>query len=140
MTTPTGPGVQFYLDGFEQFIRDLGVTPNRVKAAQRAFLVIAGATVMVWAKEGAYREGGSAAKSAKDIKTSRPGEVKYGGKPYNYGAEFGSYRYKQFQTWRGNSDDAGYFLWPAIRRFRDTEMMDLWLRETWDALATAFTK
>lgn len=41
---------------------------------------------------------------------------------YFYGAEFGSYRYKRFQTWRGNqwtntgwSGGPGYFLNPAVR-------------------------
>ncbi|HKY57854.1 MAG TPA: hypothetical protein VJL80_07435 [Aeromicrobium sp.] len=31
------------------------------------------------------------------------------------GAEFGAIRFKQFQPWRGNGSDAGYFLYPAIR-------------------------
>ena len=43
--------------------------------------------------------------------------VSMGGPAYPMagGAEFGSIRYKQFQPWRGNSSDAGYFLYPAIR-------------------------
>jgi hypothetical protein len=55
-----------------------------------------------------------------------------------YGAEFGSYQYHQFQRWRGKGDDAGYFLWPAIRKFRDTSMAKLWLVETHSAIAAAF--
>jgi hypothetical protein len=136
----TGIGANFYIEGMPEFLRSLGVTPGRVKAAQKAFLQLAATRVMVWAKEGARDEGGVAAKSASNIKTGRLGEVKYGGKPYNMGAEFGSYQYRQFETWRGKGDDAGYFLWPAVRRFRDTEMMDLWVRESWDALSEAFTQ
>lgn len=140
MATGTGIGNSFYIEGLDSFLRDLGVTPGRVKAAEKAFLLLAATRVMVWAKEGARAEGGAAGKSAKDVKTGRPGEVKYGGKPYNMGAEFGSYQYHQFETFRGNGEDAGYFLWPAIRRFRDNAMLDLWLQETWGALSEAFTQ
>lgn len=43
--------------------------------------------------------------------------VGFGGAAYPFaeGAEFGSYRYKQFQPWRGSDSDAGYFIYPAIR-------------------------
>jgi hypothetical protein len=138
MATETKPG--FYFKDLPEFLRSLGATPGRVNAAQKAFLRIAAATVMVWAKENARAEGGVAAKSAPDIRTGRLGEVRFGGKPYDMGAEFGSYRYHQFHAWRGNGDDSGYFLWPAIRRFRDTKMLDLWLQETWGALSEAFTQ
>lgn len=33
------------------------------------------------------------------------------------GAEFGS-SYKQFRPWRGNGEDAGYFIYPTIRERR----------------------
>lgn len=135
-----GQGNSFYIEGLDDFVRDLGVTPGRVKAAEKAFLQLAATRVMVWAREGARGLGGAAGKSAKDIKTGRLGEVKYGGKPYNLGAEFGSYQYKQFDTWRGSGEDSGYFLWPAIRRFRDNAMLDLWLQESWSALSDAFTQ
>lgn len=36
--------------------------------------------------------------------------------PMFAGAEFGAKQYHQFKTWRGNGDDAGYFLFPTIRR------------------------
>jgi hypothetical protein len=35
--------------------------------------------------------------------------------PFAAGAEFGSKRFRQFQAWRGNGQQAGYFLYPAIR-------------------------
>lgn len=134
-----GTGARFYIVGFDKWVRELGVTPRNVKLAERAFLTIAAATVMNWAKENARDEGSVMAKAARDVRTAGPGVVRYGGRPYDMGAEFGSYRYRQFQTWRGNGDDAGYFLWPAIRKFRDKEMMNTWLQETWGALSEAFT-
>lgn len=137
--TGYGTGARFYIVGFEQWLKDLGVTPQNIKLAERTFLTVAAATVMNWAKENARAEGSVMAKAAADIRTAGLGAVKYGGRPYDMGAEFGSYRYHQFQIWRGNDDDAGYFLWPAIRKFRDQEMLNLWLQETWAALSDAFT-
>jgi hypothetical protein len=47
--------------------------------------------------------------------------VAFGGSAYPMagGAEFGSIRFKQFKPWRGNSSDAGYFIYPAIRQDAD---------------------
>lgn len=64
--------------------------------------------------------GGVAAHVAPSLKASagaRSAGVAGGGAafPMFGGAEFGSLRYPQFQPWRGNGSDAGYFLYPAIR-------------------------
>lgn len=91
-----------------------------------------------WAQDNARREGGVAAKSADDIRVAGPGVVAYGQKPYNMGAEFGSYQYHQFERWRGKDDNAGYFLWPAIRKFRDTTMAKLWYAEQHSVIHEAF--
>jgi hypothetical protein len=47
--------------------------------------------------------------------------VAFGGARYPMagGAEFGAYKYKQFKPWRGNGQDAGYFVYPTIRRDAD---------------------
>ena len=47
--------------------------------------------------------------------------VTLGGSGYEMapGAEFGSDRFRQFKPWRGGGTDAGYFLWPTIRRNQD---------------------
>ena len=37
------------------------------------------------------------------------------GVPYAFGAEYGSMRWPQFKPWRGNAENAGYFLWPSVR-------------------------
>ena len=135
----SGTGVQtFEIRDFDQWLRDIGIASNRLHATQKGFSNKAAETIVRWAKADAMAAGGVHAKSAKDIRTGGPGEVKYGGQPYNIGAEYGSYRYQQFDTWRGNGEDAGYFLWPAIRRFRDKEMTDLWQRQAWEAVRSVF--
>lgn len=72
------------------------------------------------ARSNAYSLGGVAAKVAPSIRASagvRSAGVGFGGAafPFAGGAEFGSLRYKQFKPWRGNTSDAGYFVYPSIR-------------------------
>ena len=73
------------------------------------------------AQSAAQNLGGVAAKSAPAISAVRSqvvSAVKLNGAAYPYalGAEFGSVKYKQFKAWRGNGSDAGYFLFPTIRK------------------------
>jgi hypothetical protein len=75
-------------------------------------------------RSAAYSLGGVAAKTAPSIKASvrtTAAAVSFGGTGYEFagGAEFGSYRFRQFKPWRGNGSDAGYFLYPTIRRDAD---------------------
>lgn len=77
-------------------------------------------TVADDARSNAYSLGGVAAKVAPSIRASagvRSAGVGFGGAafPFAGGAEFGSLRYKQFKPWRGNTSDAGYFVYPSIR-------------------------
>lgn len=89
------------------------------------------------AKAAAYALGGVAAKVAPSVKaaggTTWAG-VSFGGAAYPFaaGAEFGSYRYRQFRPWRGNGSDAGYFLYPAIRQ--DAERIETEYTEALDRL------
>lgn len=76
------------------------------------------------AKSAAETLGGVAGHVAPSIKASAgltSAGVAFGGSAYPMaaGAEFGSVRYGQFQSWRGNSSDAGYFVYPSIRRDAD---------------------
>lgn len=76
------------------------------------------------ARTNAMSIGGVAAKVAPSIKASARNTgagVSFGGSKYPFagGAEFGSIQYKQFQPWRGNTSQAGYFLYPAIRENSD---------------------
>ncbi|BEP14815.1 hypothetical protein acdb102_31260 [Acidothermaceae bacterium B102] len=81
----------------------------------------------------ASSQGGVAARTApsiRGIKSSASSQVRIGGAnyPFALGAEFGSLRYKQFKSWRGNqwaawgASGVGYFLHPTIRAQRDQIM------------------
>lgn len=63
------------------------------------------------------RQADRAASSLRASRTAARAQVLIGSAavPFALGAEFGSMRYKQFPGWRGNGEDAGYFLWPEIR-------------------------
>lgn len=72
------------------------------------------------AQELAAGLGGVHARVAPTIKASSSQSeamVKGGGakSPEFFGAEFGALQYPQFPGWKGNDDNAGYMLWPAIR-------------------------
>lgn len=93
------------------------------------------------ARAAAYSIGGVAAKAAPSVKATAGAAwagVALGGPsaPYTAGAEFGSVKFKQFKPWRGNGTDAGYFLFPVIRRDGDrieteyTQALDDLLRKT----------
>ncbi len=99
------------------------VGPELRKEFKKATRDIAG-TVAGDARSKAQGLGGVAAKVAPSIKPVSGGTqnatgagVAFGGAnyPMGPGAEFGSYRYKQFKPWRGSGPGAGYFVYPAIR-------------------------
>jgi hypothetical protein len=126
------------VDGVAAFRRGLGNARADWKKVEKAFLTEAAETVQEMAQVRARALGGVAAKSAPDIRVDGPGSLRYGGNPYNAGAEFGSLRYGQFEQWRGNDDGAGYFLWPALRQFREERLEPLWGLYLLKALAGAF--
>jgi len=77
------------------------------------------------ARAAAYSLGGVAGHVAPSIKAAAGAQfagVSGGGPAYPMfgGAEFGAgSQYPQFKPWRGNSADAGYFVYPAIRQDMD---------------------
>lgn len=76
------------------------------------------------ARSAAGSLGGVAAHVAPSLSAvggARSAGVAFGGArfPMAGGAEFGSVRFKQFKMWRGNGSDAGYFVYPTIRRDAD---------------------
>lgn len=94
------------------------------------------------ARAAAYSLGGVAAHVAPSLKASAgrmSASVSGGGSAYPMfgGAEFGSIRYTQFQTWRGSSSDAGYFLYPTIRRDVD-QIVELYSEALDNLLGKAF--
>ncbi|MBB5804655.1 type III secretion system FlhB-like substrate exporter [Saccharothrix ecbatanensis] len=93
--------------------------------------------VVELAKAKASSLGGVANKAAPALSASGSGSsvavfLKKTTRPYAFGAEFGSKKYKQFKPWRGNnSSDAfeggpGYFLFPTIRANK-SEIEQKWL-------------
>jgi hypothetical protein len=125
--------------GLDEFIHDLGLAPERMHKAEILFERAAANTLVQRAKEMAIAEGSTAKHSAKDIKRSGTAAV-FGGEPYDFGAEFGAIVYKQFRPWTGNGDDAGYFFYPAVRTFRDEDMVRVWEETVWEAIKEPFSE
>jgi hypothetical protein len=128
-------------EGFKEFSRDLSrLTGLDMATAEKVFRNLAASAIVRRAILSAISQGGIAARSAESIRVGGPGVVVYGGNAYDFGAEFGSYRYKQFETWRGNKDDAGYFLWPTVREYRDRKMLEDWWKTMRPGIKKAFPK
>lgn len=80
------------------------------------------------ARAGAFALGSVAAKAAPSVNAAARftgAGVSIGGAAYPFagGAEFGGGRRpttQQFEPWRGNGSNAGYFVYPAIRENADT--------------------
>lgn len=118
------------IQGLDGFIQSLNLAAGQIKRTTTLFAAEAIKQVAAIARGLAVAQGGVAAKASKDL-IVRQATLTYGGNGYNLGAEFGAYRYKQFQTWRGNGGDAGYFLFPAIRQLEGDMLGLLWFREVW---------
>lgn len=127
------------IEGLDDFLKDMGVLPANMKRAEQVFETLAGATVVSSAKVLAAGEGSQQVRASQTLKQLGAGVVQYGGLPYAMGAEYGSILYGQFPEWRGNREDAGYFFWPAIREFRDDDMLNLWVREVWTVVEHLFS-
>lgn len=128
-----------HFEGLDDFLRDMNVLPAQIAQAERVFEAVAAATVVTTARQFAAMEGKQQVKAATTLRQAGPGVVQYGGLPFAMGAEFGSILYGQFPEWRGNKDDAGYFFYPAIRNFRDEDMLNLWVREVWTVVEGLFS-
>ncbi len=76
---------------------------------------------------GVSRLARAAAESLRPSRTVNRAQVLIGSSaiPFALGAEFGSFKYTQFATWRGNGEDAGYFMWPTIRQY-NAEIVELY--------------
>lgn len=127
------------IDGLQDFLKDMGVLPANMKRAESVFQSIAAATVVATAKDLASIEGPQQVKYAQTLKPMGKGMVSYGGQAGSMGAEFGAIIWAQFPEWRGNKEDAGYFFWPAIREFRDEDMINLWVQQVWSVVEGLFS-
>lgn len=115
----SGAGVK--VDGLDELRKELrklddkGLT-DELKAAN--FDVANYVVQMAKARaQGVSAQAARAAESLKASKTAARAQVLLGSGRirFAFGAEFGSFRYKQFPGWRGSGADAGYFLYPTIR-------------------------
>lgn len=122
----------------ERFGKDVSRTPGDIARRENAFYAASTATVIAMARVEAALGGKLAVKAAADMRPLGIDTVVYGGKGYSRGAEFGAYRYRQFKTWRGNGEEAGYFLWPAVRQFRDKKFREEWDRTVWSVIRKDF--
>lgn len=112
------------VEGLAELSKSLRVLDKSLQRELRAAGKDVATKVAGLAKARAYALGGVAAKTAPSIKPSAgvtSAGVAFGGDAYPFagGAEFGSGRYRQFDPWRGNGSDAGYFVYPAIRSSAD---------------------
>lgn len=110
--------------GLAELNRTLKQLGPEVQAELKAANVEVGEMVANDARSIAYSLGSVAGKVAPSIRPTRTQNgagIAFGGAAYPFagGAEFGSFRYKQFQPWRGNGEGAGYFVYPAIRQDSD---------------------
>lgn len=122
------------LDGLDETIAALKKLENGAEKGVRVANKEAATKVATGATSAAISLGGVAAHVAPSIKASagiKSGSVSFGGDDYpmGAGAEFGGGRRKttrQFKPWRGSGGNAGYFVYPTIRR----ESADI--RETYE--------
>lgn len=127
-----------HIEGLEEFIRDAGVAEKNIKDAEKVFMAVAATTVAEGARQLGRELGSIQEKASVDVRVASLGTVAYGGAAYSFGAEFGAIQWRQFDEWRGNQQDAGYFFWPAIREFRDEDMLDTWVKHVWENVKFAF--
>lgn len=127
-----------HIEGLEDFLKDMGVAKQNIAEAERVFGQLAATTVVAMARSEASGLGRMPSVAAQDLRVVGKGTVQYGGQPFSFGAEFGAIQYHQFREWRGNQEDAGYFLWPSIREFRDQDMLDLWAKTVWETMKETF--
>lgn len=135
-----GRAANLQVQGLEDFVRDLGMIPSQIAAAERVFGAVSARSIVERARQQALSGSSIQVKAAADILVgSTANTVVYGGKPWSMGAEFGAVQYPQFKPWRGNKDEAGYFLWPTIREFRNEDMLEQWVRIVYAQISKAFS-
>lgn len=123
------------LVAFQQTITRI---PGRLQDAEHIYSTLAGSMIVAGARSFASMGNHMQQRASADVQLG-PDRITYGGKPYDMGAEFGALQYKQFEAWRGHSDDAGYFLFPAVRKFQKEDSVAVWFKEIYSrVLGSAF--
>ena len=122
-------GFSHSVEGLDVLVRDLRSEPERLDKELRTGLKNIAVKVRDEARERAGalthpRPGRKVIASLTASSSGKDSRVSIGGPnvPWALGHEFGSLVFKQFPPWRGNKQDAGYFLWPTIREAREEEI------------------
>lgn len=133
-----------FIEGLDDFRRELR-RANRDLAKQVmveanvevAEAVIEGARTKA---RGVGRQQARAIETLRSARKQRAAVVRLGRNTdkwaWTLGAEFGAKAYPQFPPWRGNDENAGYFLYPTIREKSRDEIPDIYL----DAIVEAFER
>lgn len=114
------PDLGIEVQGLREFTRELKRAQQNFGTEMRVANKKVADAVATRAQSTARGQGGVAAKTAPSIRSlaqQTRAQVSLGGGAYPFamGAEFGSFRYRQFKPWRGSGSDAGYFLYETIR-------------------------
>lgn len=120
-----GPEVR--VEGLRELQREMRAVERALPRELRAASKEAADVVAEGTRRAFAGLGGSAPKVVPTVKAlaqQRGASVKIGGSSsvggkVALGNEFGSVRYKQFPSWRGSGQGAGYALFPTIRQRRD---------------------
>jgi hypothetical protein len=85
------------------------------------------------------RMGAKIAKTFRAARIANESKVTLGSNaaPFGFGMEFGAKRFHQFMPWTGNGDNAGYFIFPTIRRSED-EIVALYAKRINDIFDQVF--
>lgn len=144
------------VEGLKPFVKELKALGDADLSAEFKDANVAVADLIVERARaraaGEGRQAKAAAKTLRAVKSKVRAEVVMGGTkaPWVYGAEFGSYQdkprrrttgtyrgFKQFKPWRGSGENAGWFLYPAIRASTD-DVVDLYGDRLDELVAKAF--
>lgn len=121
-TTPTTRSAHIDISALEHLLRDAQVAERAIPAVITAVEEVVAQGIAGEAADSARSLGSVAGKAADELRYSGGGTVEFGGEPWDLGAEFGALRWPQFDQWLGNSDDAGYFLFPTVREWEDSRI------------------
>ena len=115
-----------FIEGLDDFRKELRSVDGKWNRELGAASFEVASFVVADAEQAAQGLGGVAAYAAahgglKPSRAATAARITLGGPqaPMELGAEFGSIQYHQFKPWLGADEEAGYVLFPTIRRDRD---------------------
>ena len=131
------PDVGIRIDGLREFRASLKQLEDKLPRELTKANKTAAEFLATKARRAAESQGSVAAHVAESIKATggQLGGFIVGGAghPEFFGAEFGAKAYAQFKAWLGNGEEAGYFLFKAVRD-NEEQVVDIY-GDMIDALA-----